>query len=118
MPFIFRFLLNGLAVWLTAYILDSVDIDGYVTALVVSLVLSLVNAFVKPVLIVLTIPITIVTLGLFYLVINALMIMLVDVIVPDFEVRGFAAALFFSLILYVFNSLIDDVTKDKKDDRD
>lgn len=114
MNFIIRFLLNGLAVLATAYILDGVAVDGYVTALIVALVLSAANAIVKPILIVLTIPITVVTLGLFLLVINALIILLVDYLVPRFEVDGFWWALLFSLILSVFNSLFDDLTKEKK----
>jgi len=114
MNFIIRFLLNGLAVLATAYILDGVSVDGYATALIVALVLSIANAIVKPILIVLTIPITVLTLGLFLLVINAMMILLVDYIVADFEVDGFWWALGFSLILSIFNSLLDDLSKDRK----
>ena len=114
MNFIIRFLLNGLAVFLTAYLLDGVDVDGYVTALLVALLLSIANAVVKPVLIILTIPITILTLGLFLLVINALMILLVDYFVNDFVVQGFWWALLASLILAIFNSIFDDLTKEKK----
>ncbi len=114
MNFIIRFLLNGLAVFLTAYLLDGVDVDGYTTALIVALLLSIANAVVKPILIVLTIPITILTLGLFLLVINALMILLVDYFVDDFYVKGFWWALLASLILSIFNSIFDDLTKKKK----
>ena len=115
MNFIIRFLLNGLAVVATAYLLPHVDVDGYGTALIVALILAIANVIVKPVLIVLTIPITILTLGLFLLVINALIILLVDYVVSGFFVDGFWWALLFSLILSVFNSIISDVTKDKKD---
>lgn len=115
MNFIIRFLLNGLAVFLTAYLLPGVDIDGYGTALIVALLLSIANAVVKPVLILLTIPITIVTLGLFLLVINALIVLMVDYFVSDFVVNGFWWALATSLILSIFNSLFDDLSKDKKD---
>jgi putative membrane protein len=114
MNFIIRFLLNGLAVLVTAYLLEGVSVDGYMTALIVALVLSAANAIVKPILIILTIPITILSLGLFLLVINALIIMLVDYLVPKFEVSGFWWALLFSLILSIFNSIFDDLTKDKK----
>jgi putative membrane protein len=113
MNFIIRFLLNGLAVFLTAYLLDGVDVDGYATALLVALLLSIANAVVKPILIILTIPITILTLGLFLLVINALMILLVDYFVTDFTVTGFWWALSASLILSLFNSIFDDITKKK-----
>ena len=113
MNFIIRFLLNGLAVYLAAYILDGVDVAGYGTAIIVALVISIANVVVKPILILLTIPITILTLGLFLLVINALIILLVDYLVPGFKVDGFWWALFCSLILSIFNSLFDDLSKDK-----
>lgn len=112
MNWIVKFLLNGLAVLLTAYLLPGVNVEDYWTALWVALVLSLVNIFVKPFLIVLTIPITFVTLGLFLLVINALMILLADYFVDGFLVDGFWWALLFSLILSIFNSLFADLTKD------
>src|SRR5918993_1344136 len=111
MNWIVRFLLNGLAVFLTAYLLPGVDIDGYGTALIVALVISIANVIVKPILIILTIPITVLTLGLFLLVINAIIILLADYMVSDFTVDGFWWALLFSLIMSVFNSLFDDLTK-------
>jgi len=110
---VIRFLLNGLAVLLTAYLLPGVHVEHYGYALLVALVLAIVNAIIKPILVVLTIPITFVTLGLFLLVINALMIMLVDWLVGGFTVDGFWWALLFSLILSLFNSLFDDLTKQK-----
>jgi putative membrane protein len=117
MSWIIRFLLNGLAVFLTAYLLPGVDVEDYWTALVVALVLSLVNIFVKPLLIVFTIPITFITLGLFLLVINALMILLTDYFVDGFTVNGFWWALLFSLILSLFNSLFSDLLGDKNEKR-
>lgn len=117
MNLLVRFLLNGVAVFLTAYILPGVYLSGFGTALLVALVLAIVNVLVKPVLIVLTIPITIVTLGIFLLVINALMILLTDSLVSGFDVRGFWWALLFSFILSIFNSLFDDLFG-KKNPRD
>ncbi|MGE0770647.1 MAG: phage holin family protein [Cyclobacteriaceae bacterium] len=108
-----RFLLSGLAVLLAAYLLPGVQVDHYGYALLVALVLAIANAIVKPILVVLTIPITIVTLGLFLLVINAAIILLVDYFVPGFAVDGFWWALGFSLILSVFNSMFTDLTKEK-----
>jgi putative membrane protein len=109
-----RFLLNGVAVLLTAYLLPHVDVKNYESALVTALVLSVANVIIKPILIVLTIPITVLTLGLFLLVINALIILLVDHFVPGFSVDGFWWALAFSLIMSIFNSIINDILKDKK----
>lgn len=110
-----RFLLNGLAVLLTGYLLQSgVHIENYGYALLVVVVLAIANVLVKPILIIFTIPVTVVTLGLFLLVINAVIILLVDYFVPGFEVDGFWWALGFSLILSVFNSIVTDLTKEKK----
>lgn len=109
-----RFLLNGAAILATAYLLSGVDVKSYETALITALVLSIANVVVKPILIVFTIPITVVTLGLFLLVINAMVVLLADHFVDGFTVNGFWWALAFSLIMSIFNSIIDDILKDKK----
>lgn len=111
---VIRFLLSGLAVLLTAYLLPGVDVKHYGYALLVALGLSVANMIVKPILIVFTIPITIFTLGLFLLVINAIIILLVDYFITGFNVDGFWWALAFSLILSVINSLFTDLSKDKE----
>jgi putative membrane protein len=111
---IIKFFLTGLAVLLTAYLLPGVHVENYGQALVVALVLSIANVIVKPLLILFTIPLTVLSLGLFLLVINALIILLVDYFVPGFSVDGFWWALAFSLILSVFNSMFSDLTKDSK----
>lgn len=116
MNWLVRFLLSGLAVLLTAYLLPGVDVTHYGYALLVAALISLSNIIVKPILVILTIPITILTLGLFLLVINALIILLVDYITPGFDVDGFWWALAFSLILSLFNSLFSDLSNDKRKD--
>lgn len=116
MNWIIRLLLNGLAVVLTAYLLPGVDVDDYGTALIVALILAIVNVLVKPILVILTIPITILTLGLFLLVINAGIILFVDNLVGGFHVRGFWWALLFSLILSIFNSLFNDLAGKRKEE--
>lgn len=110
---VIMFLLNGLAVLLAAYLLPGVDVKHYGYALLVAAILALINTLIKPVLIILTIPITLVTFGLFLLVINALMILLADWLVPGFEVNGFWWALLFSLVVSLFNSLFADLLKDR-----
>src|SRR6187402_2894806 len=117
MNIILRFLLTGLGVVLTAYLLPGVSVDDYGSAILVAVVLAIANVIVKPILIVFTIPLTIFTLGLFLLVINAIIILLVDYFVPGFTVDGFWWALAFSLILSVFNSMFSDLVKDKPSDR-
>jgi putative membrane protein len=107
-----RFLLSGLAVLLASYLLKGVHVEHYGYALLVAVLLSLANAFLKPILVTLTIPVTIVTFGLFLLVINVLIILLVDAIVPSgFEVDGFWWGLAFSLILAVFNSILTSLAR-------
>lgn len=115
MNLIIRFLLSGVAVLLTAYLLeDGVHVKDYGYALLVAAVISLANVIVRPILVILTIPITIVTLGLFLLVINAIIILLVSHFVPGFQVDGFWWALGFSLILSLFNGMFGALLKDKK----
>lgn len=111
---IVRFLLSGVAVLLTAYLLPGVHVEHYGYALLVAALVSIANIIVRPILIILTIPITILTLGLFLLVINAAIILLVDYFIPGFNVDGFWWALAFSLILSIFNSLFSDLLKDKE----
>lgn len=111
---IVRFLLSGLAVLLTAYLLPGVDVTHYGYALLVAVVISIADVLVKPILILFTIPITVITLGLFLLVINAVIILLVDALVPGFQVDGFWWALAFSLIMSVFNSMFSDLSKNRE----
>ncbi len=110
-----RFFLSGLSVLLTAYLLPGVHLRHFGYALLVAAVLAIVNALVKPVLIILTIPITVFTLGLFLLVINGLIILLVDFLVPGFRVDGFWWALAFSLILSIFNSMFHSLVKQDRE---
>ena len=106
MEIIIKILINGLAVFLTAYLLRGVSIKNFGHALLVAVVLAIVNAILKPILVILTIPITILTLGLFILVINALLIMLVDAILSGFKVKNFWWALLFSIILSIINGIL------------
>jgi putative membrane protein len=112
MKFILRLLLSALAVVLLAYILPGVHVETYWIALLVALVLSLLNGVVKPLLVILTLPVTILTLGLFLLVINAIIILLAGSLVSGFTVDGFWWALLFSLLLSVLQSILFAFLKD------
>ncbi|MCH7415577.1 phage holin family protein [Belliella sp. R4-6] len=101
-----QILLGGLAVLITSYLLPGVSVDDFLTGIVIAALIALLNITVKPILIILTIPITIVTLGLFLIVINALLILLAAKIVPGFVVDGFWWAVLFGLILGLINSLL------------
>jgi putative membrane protein len=113
MRFFVRLIVTALAVVIAAYILPGVSVDGGLTAILVAAVLSLLNAFIKPLLIILTIPITVVTLGLFLLVINALMIMATDSLIDGFEVEGFWYALLFSIVLTIVVSLLNNLVREE-----
>lgn len=114
MNFLIRLLITGLAVIITAYLLPGVDVENFLTAIILGAVLALLNATIRPLLILVTIPVTFFTLGLFLLVINALMIMLADYIVPGFYVDGFWWALAFSLILSLVNTVLKDLSGTKE----
>ena len=101
--------ISAIAVVITAFLLPGAQVDGFITALIVALVLSILNGFVKPLLQIITIPITILTLGLFLLVINAVIILLADAFVSGFAVNGFLIALIFSLILSVINYILEGI---------
>lgn len=107
-----NWIMSALSILLVAYLLQMLDVgvhvDNFATALLVAVVLGLVNAIIKPVVLFFTLPITIFTLGLFVLVVNALMIMLTDALIPGFRVGGFFSALVFSVALSFFNNLLKD----------
>jgi putative membrane protein len=109
MNFLIRLLVSALAAMLTAYLLPGVKIDNFITALVLALVLAVLNLLVKPVLIILTLPVTIVTLGLFLLVINAIIILFAAKLVSGFRVDGFWWALLFSIVMTVINSFMHGI---------
>jgi putative membrane protein len=106
-----KLLITGLAVLISAYLLPGISVHGMVAAILVAAVLMLINVIVKPVMIILTLPVTFFTLGLFLLVINALCIMLAGQIVPGFTVEGFWWALLFSIILSIINFALEGVAK-------
>lgn len=109
MNFLVKILITGLAAILTSYLLPGVSIENFLTAILLAIVLALLNVAVKPLLVILTIPITVVTLGLFLLVINALIILLAEAVVPGFDVDGFWWALLFSLILSLVVAIFDSI---------
>ena len=113
MRFILRVLLTAAAVLLIGNFLGGVHVDSYSVAILVALVLGFLFAFLKPIIVVLTLPITVVTLGLFLLVINTLLILLADKIVPGFSVDGFWIAMLFSVLLSIAESLLYSLMDEK-----
>lgn len=103
MQILIQWLLSALAIMVAAYLLPGVKIDGFFPAMVAAVVIGLINAFIKPILIILTLPINILTLGLFTLIINAFLVMLASALVPGFHVAGFGWAILFSIVLFFVN---------------
>ncbi|MDR2906418.1 MAG: phage holin family protein, partial [Bacteroidales bacterium] len=87
----FKIIINTLSIFIVAWLLSGIRLDNTVSAIVVAIVLALLNTFLRPVLILLTIPLTALTMGLFVLFINACMVLLAGSIVPGFEVASFGA---------------------------
>ncbi len=115
MELLSRLIVGVLAILITAWLLPGVHVDGVLTAIILAIVIALLNAIVKPVLVILTIPVTILTLGLFLLVINALLILLSAKLVDGFSVSGFWTALAFSLILSLTSSILHGFNRKKEE---
>ncbi len=113
MKFILKILVSALAVFFGAFILKGVYLDGFPTAIMVAIVMGFLNAFLKPVLVILTIPITLITFGLFLLVINAVIIILADYILEGFYVKDFQTAVLFSIIVSIITWILEAIAKPK-----
>lgn len=114
MKFLIKLFLNAVAIFFLATVLNGVQVDGYTTAIIVAIVLGLLNTLVKPVLVLLTIPITILTLGLFLLIINAIIILLTDALISGFSVNSVWTAIIFSLLLSVLQWVLHSFLKEPK----
>jgi len=112
MGFLLRVAINALAIMLAASILPGIGVDGIVPALGAAVLLGLVNAFVRPVLLILTLPITLVTLGLFLFVLNGLCFWLVAGVVKGFHVDGFWAAMLGALVVSVASWVVTLLVSD------
>jgi len=117
MSLIIRLLLSSVAVFIGALLLPGVHVDSFLDAIWVALVLGLLNVFVKPLLIILTIPVTILTLGLFLFVINAIIIWMASNMISSFTVDNFWWALLFSVLLSIINSLFNSEISNARSNR-
>lgn len=113
MRFILKFIVSAAIVFLLANFLPGIIVKDFTTSMVVVIVLSLCNAIIRPVLVLLTLPITFFTLGLFLLVINVVMIYITDMFIPGFIVNGFFNTLIFSLLLSLLNYVSDKLLDEK-----
>lgn len=110
MKALIKLILMGLTVMISAYVIPGVTVDSFFTALVAAVILAIVNFIIKPIVSFLTLPINILTLGLFTFIINAGMVMLVSSMVPGFFVSGWFSALFFSVVLSIVRGFLDMVS--------
>jgi putative membrane protein len=107
MRFLFRLLINVVAILIIAYIAPSlIRVDGFLAALVAAILLGIVNTIIRPILVILTFPLTLLSLGLFLLVINGLMLWLVSALVSGFHVNGFWGALFGSILISIVSWIL------------
>lgn len=114
MNWILKLLLTAVAVIVLAKVLPGVEVSGYLSAIIVAIVLAILRLLVRPVLVILTLPVTIVTLGLFLLVINAIIILLADFFIDGFAVRNIWWALIFSILLSFLQSLLHSLLSKEK----
>ncbi len=112
MTFLIKVIVTAFAVVIGAHIMPGVTVDSFLTAIVVAFVLGILNAILKPVLVLLTLPVTVLSLGLFLLIINAFIIMLTDYFVTGFDVSTFWMAILFSVILSVISWLLSLPVRD------
>ncbi len=111
MIIVFRWLILTGSITLASYLLDGIEVAGFWSAVLAAAILGTINTLLRPLVLLLTLPINIMTLGLFTFVINAVMLSLVSVIVPGFEVRGFAAAFLGALIITMTNWVVNRLTR-------
>lgn len=106
MAYLISLALSTIVIFVTSYILPGVKLAGWGTAIVVAVILGILNAFIRPLLLILTIPINILTLGLFTFVVMAFLVWLTSLIVPGFEVDNFLWCIVFAIVLTLINGLI------------
>lgn len=106
MKIFLRLLVATAAVLIAAYVLPGVSVQDFLTAAIVAVVLGVANAFVRPILVLLTLPATILTMGLFLFVINSVIVLIVDALIPGFSVAGFWWALLFSITVSLVGSFL------------
>jgi putative membrane protein len=111
MGFLIHWLVVAVALWVTAYLVPGVTISSWTALAIAALVLGFVNAIVKPVLVILTLPITILTLGLFYLVVNGIAFGLAAALVPGFQIAGVVPAILGALVTSIVSWFLGMFTK-------
>lgn len=114
MKIFIKLLLTAFAVLVLSNVLSGVTVESYVTAIIVAFTIAVLNMFVRPILVILTLPVTIITLGLFLFVINALIVLFADKLVGGFYVNGFFTAMLFSILLTIFRTFLFSFLKEDR----
>jgi putative membrane protein len=117
MRMLLNWILSALAVWIVAQVVPGVHVNGAIAALIAALAIGFINATLGLLLKIITFPLTLLTLGIFWFVINALMLELASALVPGFQVRSFAAAFIGAIVLSLVNLLLKGLLLPSKDDR-
>ena len=103
---IINLLINTISIFAVSYVLSGIEIDSFITALIVAVVMAVLNVTLKPLLILITIPLTVITFGLFLLVVNVLVLYAADALIDGFHIAGFWWALAFSILVSLVNSIL------------
>lgn len=106
-----QLLINALAIFISVRILPGVHLDSFVTAIIVTVILTVLNIILKPILLLLTLPLTIITLGLFYFILNGVMVLIADALITGFQVDGLLWAIIFSLVVSLINTVLNSLTQ-------
>jgi len=117
MNFIVRLVILALSAMVAAHLLGGVYIDGFEFALILAAVLALLNALVKPLLIILTIPFTVMTFGLFLIVVNTIILLIAEAVIKEVQIDGFWWAMLFSLVMSFINSVFERIAGTNKQER-
>ena len=117
MRLLLNWVLSALAVWIVAQVVPGIHVNGAMAALIAALAIGFINATIGAVLKIITFPLTVVTLGVFWFVINAVMLELASALVPGFQVRGFVAAFIGAIVLSLVNLVLKAIVMPSKDQR-
>ncbi len=109
MKLLIRLLINAIAVLICAYFIPGVFVDGFVSAIWVAIALAILNTFLKPILMLISFPINLITFGLFTIVVNTVIILIADYLVPGLTIETFWLAVLFGIVLTIVSGILDNL---------
>lgn len=114
MGWLVRFLVSGVSLWLADWLIDSISLSGFGTALIAAFIIGLVNLIIKPLIVMFTLPVTIFSFGLFLLFINAFTYWFASLFVPGFDIYSFWGAFWGAIVTTIINGILNGLVKDRK----